>query len=120
LFYDPRIVLYAAALLFYNASFSILIYMLLASFNSLRIDPNEGGAFSFSGFGAAHYLIGIPIVGIPIVLFYAGKLLGGEMTGLLFIAAFGILGTLFHQKLIDACTALFAKNRYKISAAFRK
>lgn len=120
MFYDPRIVLYSAALVFYNASFSILIYMLLASFNSLRIDPNEGGAFSLSGFGAAHYLIGIPIVFVPIVLFYAGKFIGGEMTGLLFIAVFGILGIIFHQKLIDGCTALFEKNRYKILTAFRK
>ncbi|MCA1762032.1 MAG: DUF5687 family protein [Flavobacteriales bacterium] len=119
-FYEPRIVLYSAALLLFNASFSILIYMLLASFNSLRIDPNEGGAFSLSGFGAAHYLIGIPIFIVPIVLFYAGKLIGGEMTGLLFIAGFGILGIVFHQQLIDGCTRFFEKNRYKISAAFRK
>lgn len=119
-FYEPRIVLYTAALLFYNASFSILIYMLLASFNSLRIDPNEGGAFSLSGFGAAHYLIGIPIFVVPMVLFYTGKYIGGEMTGLLFIAGFGVLGIIFHQQLIEGCTRLFEKNRYKISAAFRK
>jgi hypothetical protein len=120
IFYDPKIVVFNTALLFINMSFSIYSYMVLASFNSLRVDPNEGGSFSMSGFGAAHYLIGIPIMAFPVVLFYAGKFGFGSTTGgILTLLVVGVIATLFHRKVIDACVNLFGKNRYKIAAAFR-
>ncbi|MCZ4407877.1 DUF5687 family protein [Cryomorphaceae bacterium 1068] len=120
-FYDPMIVVFNTALLFINMSFSIYMYMALASYNSLRVDPNEGGSFSMSGFGAAHYLIGIPIMIFPIVLFYVGKLGFGSITGgILTLLVVGVLATIFHQRVIDACVKLFTRNRYKIAAAFRK
>jgi hypothetical protein len=120
-FYDPMIVVFNTALLFINTSFSIYIYMALASYNSLRIDPNEGGAMNMSGFGAAHYLIGIPIMVFPIVLYYAGKFGFGSTTGgVLTLLSVGVVATLFHKHVINACVNLFEKNRYKIAAAFRK
>lgn len=60
-FVDPIFMAYTTAMLLVNASYPIFLYMLLASFNSKAIDPNEEGAFSTNGFGAAHYLIGIPV-----------------------------------------------------------
>ncbi|HKK39824.1 MAG TPA: DUF5687 family protein [Cryomorphaceae bacterium] len=120
-FYDPMIVVFNTALLFINTSFSIYMYMALAGYNSLRVDPDEGNSFSMSGFGAAHYLIGIPIMVFPIVLFYAGKFGFGSTTGgVLTLLVVGVVATIFHKKVIDACVNLFGKNRYKIAAAFRK
>lgn len=120
LFLDPVIVLFSTALLFINTSFSIYAYMFLASFNSLRIDPNEGGSFSFSGFGAAHYLIGLPIVFVPVLLYYAGYAFGGMNAGVGVLFIIGLVGTLLHRYVIDGCVKLFMSNRYKIAAAFRK
>jgi len=120
-FYDPMIVVFNTALVFINMSFSIYMYMALASYNSLRVDPNEGNSFSFSGFGAAHYLIGIPIMVFPIVLYYAGKFGFGSTTGgVLTLLTVGVIATLFYKQVINACVNLFEKNRYKIAAAFRK
>jgi len=107
-------------MLFFNVSFSLFAYLLLASYNSLRVDPNEGSAFSFSGFGAAHYLIGIPIVGVPCLLYWLGALVGGKIGGILLISLIGIIGIVFHKAFIQFCVNNFKRNRYKISAAFRK
>jgi len=119
-FLDPNIILFNTVLLFFNISISLFAYMLLASYNSLRIDPNEGGAFSFSGFGAAHYLIGIPIVGLPCLLYWVGALFGGKIGGVLLISLISIIGVLFHKSFIQLCVDNFKRNRYDISAAFRK
>jgi hypothetical protein len=120
IFINPDIVLFNTAMLFFNMSGSVLIYMLLASFNSLRIDPNEGNWFNFSGFGAAHYLIFIPIMGIPALLYWIGNHFAGKFGGLFLIAFLGILGLVFHKSVIQLCVRIFNKNRYKIAAAFRK
>jgi hypothetical protein len=118
-FFIPDLFIFNTALLLINCSFSIMIYMLLASVNSLKIDPNEGGAFSMSGFGVAHYLIGVPIVLVPMLLFYSGAAIGGRMAGVAFMAAFGLAGVIFHKFLINWSVSIFMKNRYKISSAFR-
>jgi hypothetical protein len=120
LFFDPKIVAFNTALVFINTSFSIYAYMVLASYNSLRVDPNEGGAFSFGGFGAAHYLIGIPIIVVPALLYGAGYVAGGTAGGLITLFTIGVIGTAFHKQVISACVKLFTNNRYKILAAFRK
>ena len=119
-FWNPSIVLFNTAVLPFNMTVSIFVYMLLASYNSLRIDPNEGNAFSMNGFGAAHYMIFIPMIVAPCLLYLVGSFIGGKMVGLLFVASVGIIGLVFHQALTRLCVEEFKANRYRISAAFRK
>ena len=120
LFLDPNIVLFNTAMLFINTSISIYSYMILASYNSLRIDPDQGNTFSFSGFGAAHYLIGIPIMVLPLAIYFIPRLVGGMTAGLLALFIVGVGGTVFYRQVINSCVKLFNTNRYKIAAAFRK
>lgn len=120
MFYNPQLVLYSGAALMINCSSSIFAYMLLASVNSLRVDPNEGGAFSMTGFGAAHFLIGIPIMGFPLGIFFVGYLAGGANGGLLAILLVGSIGVISHKALIKMSVKLFKHNRYQIAEAFRK
>jgi len=72
-FFQPRVTLVFFAMCVYNMSFSISIYMYLASYNSHRIDPNESGLFNQNGIGVSHFLIIFPILILPIVLFILGK-----------------------------------------------
>lgn len=118
--YSPKLVLYSTAMVFFNMTFSIFGYLFIASYNSLRIDPNSGGAFSFDGFGAAHYLIAIPLLLFPYGLFLIGNHFGGETGGLMLIGGLGLLGVIFHRQLLNGVVNNFKRNRYKISAAFRK
>ncbi len=119
-FYDPHIPLFAAAMLLYNLSFSLFGYLFLASYTALRIDPNAGGAFSFDGFGVAHYLIIFPIMGIPFLLYFLGDKLGGMAGGLLAIAVPSALMLVFYNTILESMVDNFKKNKYKIAAAFRK
>jgi len=107
-------------IMLFNMTVSLFAYMLLASYNSLRIDPNEGSAFNLSGFGAAHYLIIFPIMAMPCLLYWIGSLIGGKAGGLFLIGLIGVLGLLFHRQIIQLCVNNFKENRYKIGAAFRK
>ena len=119
-FLNGQLILFSFVMMLINMSFSIFAYMLLASVNSLRVDPNEGSAFSLSGFGIAHYLIAIPLMVVPCLLYWLGTIVGGKAGGLLLLGMVGLLGVLFHRQLIQWCVDIFKKNRYKIGAAFRK
>ena len=118
-FIFPEYPYVALALTLWNMSFSIYGYMILASVKSERIDPNEGGMFNHSGFGISHYLIVFPLMGLPFVIYGLGWLMGGNAAALILIGGIGILGIIFHKKLIGYCVSLFKRNRYRISKAFR-
>ena len=103
----------------WNASFSIFGYMLLASVNSKRIDPNAGGMFNHEGFGLMHYLIIIPLLVFPFLIFGLAALAGGVVVAIFTLGTIGLAGVIFHKKLTVWCVNVFEKNRYKISKAFR-
>lgn len=116
----PKILLYSAVMLLYNLTFSLFSYLFLASYTALRVDPNEGGAMSFDGFGIAHYLIMFPIMGLPFLLYLAGSTFGGETGGLLAIVLPSILMLIFYKSLLNSVVNNFRTHRHKIAAAFRK
>lgn len=108
------------ALFFYNTGVTFFIYMIVAFYSSQRIDPMEGGAFSFQGFGAAHFLIIIPICGIVYLIYWPLSTAISTIAGVIGVGLVGLIITLFHSKFIDLLLDLFRSRKYKIASAFRK
>jgi hypothetical protein len=93
--------------------------MLSASYNSKRVDTNKGAALNYEGFSMALFLIIIPIMAIPMFFYYGANAFDQPLLGVFLIALIGLIGFVFHDKLINISVTLFKKNRYKIGAAFR-
>lgn len=106
-------------MMFYNLGVVLFLYMLTASYNSKRVDTNKGAAMNYEGFSLALFLIIIPIMAIPMILYYCAYALGQPLLGIFLIGLIGLVGFVFHDKLIDVSVALFKKNKYKIGTAFR-
>lgn len=104
----------------FNIGAVTFMYMFLASYNSKKIDANKGAAMNYEGMSLALFLIMIPIFIIPAVLVFLGIYFDVEWVGLVAIGVVGLLGLIFHNRLIDISVDLFKKNKYKIGAAFRK
>ena len=118
-FYKSEYFLLMPAMMFYNLGFVLFLYMLLASYNSKKIDSNKGAAMNYEGFSMSLFLIFIPIMVVPIVLYNGCKFMGYPDLGIYLTALIGVAGFIFHDKLIDISVALFKKNRHKIGTAFR-
>lgn len=119
IFILPQYFFLALAMTFWNASFSIYGYMLLAGINSKRIDLNAGNMFNHEGLGFLHYVIIMPLMLFPFVIYGMGALMGGMMAGVFALGSIGLLGIIFHKKITHWCVLVFEKNRYKIAKAFR-
>lgn len=119
-FYKSEYFLLMPAMMFYNLGVVLFMYMLLASYNSKKVDANKGAAMNYEGFSMSLFLIVIPIMIVPLLLYYGCKYsLGNADIGIYLTALIGLLGFIFHDKLIDISVRLFKKNRYKIGTAFR-
>ncbi len=119
-FLDPDFVRINTVMFLFNIGVSIFLYMLLAAFNSKRIDLSKGAMMNYEGIGLAHFLIIIPLIALPILIRLPFALSGHPVMGEWMIGLFGLIGAVFHTPIINYCTELFQKRRYKILAAFRK
>jgi len=105
----------------FNVGWSMFMYIYIATYNSKKIDTSKGGVFNMEGFGAAHYVIMIPILAIPILLYYFPfGLMDRPYLGLLMVGIFGLLGILFREKILDWLLAHYEKRKHDIAADFRK
>ncbi len=109
-----------AAMLF-NVGWSIFMYMYIANHSSKKIDTSKGGAFNMEGFGAAHYVVMIPILAIPILLYYFPfGYMGKPYLGLLTVSLFGLLGIIFRNNILDWLVGEYEKKKHQIAAGFRE
>lgn len=104
----------------YNMGIVTFMYMILSSYNSKKINANKGAMMNYEGMSLALFLIVIPIFIIPVVFVFLGNYFEMRMIGLVSIGIVGLVGLVFHERLIDFSVNVFKKNRYKIGAAFRK
>lgn len=107
---------FAAAI--YNLGVNTHVILFGGSFNRKKIDLNQRAAFNYQGTGAVQWLIGIPLMLLPLAIFALSYFLGGFEIGCLTLAVLGSLGIIFHQKLMTLITEKYLQSKYKMIDAF--
>ena len=82
--------------------------------------PDEKVAFNFQGTGAVQWLIGIPLMILPMVIFGLINWLIGFETATATIAVMGFVGIALHKKLMAAITKKYITNKYVMIHAFNQ
>ena len=88
------------------------------SFNRKKIDLSQKAAFNYQGTGAVQWLIGIPLLLLPMGLFALFYFLIGFEIACLILALLGVIGIVFHQKLMTIITQKYLDSKYKMINAF--
>jgi len=106
------------AAMVYNIGVNTHVLLYGGSFNRKQIDLDKSAAFNYQGTGAVQWLIGMPLLLLPILLFYIPYKFVNFELGIATLVAFGVLGIVFHQKLMKAIVQRYKKNKYEMIAAF--
>lgn len=107
---------FAAAI--YNIGVNSHVIMLGGSFNRKKIDLDKRAAFNYQGTGAVQWLIGIPLMVIPMIIFGALNYFVNFETGITVIMILGLVGIMFHQKIMKCITRKYLESKYKMIDAF--
>jgi hypothetical protein len=107
---------FAAAI--YNMGVNTHVILYGGSFNRKKIDLSQKAAFNYQGTGAVQWLIGIPLLILPMGLFALFYFLISFEIACLVLAIMGVIGIIFHQKLMKAITAKYLESKYKMIDAF--
>lgn len=117
-FFGWKILLAHFAAAIYNIGVNTHVILLGGSFNRKKIDLSQKAAFNYQGTGAVQWLIGIPLLLIPMGLFALFYFLIGFEIACLILGLLGIIGIIFHQKLMRLITAKYLESKYKMIDAF--
>jgi len=107
---------FAAAI--YNIGINSHVIMLGGSYNRKKIDLDKRAAFNYQGTGAVQWLIGIPLMIVPMALFGALNFFINFETGIAVILLLGLAGIMFHQKIMKVITKKYLDSKYKMIDAF--
>jgi hypothetical protein len=107
---------FAAAI--YNLGVNTHVMLWGGSFNRKKIDLNQRAAFNYQGTGAVQWLIGIPLMIVPMILFALINWLIGFEAGIAMLIIMGIIGIVLHKKLMRYIIQKYIDSKYKMIDAF--
>lgn len=119
-FISYKIALINAAFLLFNIGITSIILLFFCTFNSSYIDLGKGQFMNYQGTGVTQFLVIIPIMGLPFLIYFIFKILGGLDYYYYAIAIFGFLGIALNKYLLQLIVSQFVKRKYKMALGFRQ
>lgn len=109
-----------AACALYNLGVNIPVILYSGSFNRKRIDLEKTPFMNYQGTGAAQWLVGIPLLLIPIGLWYVFNRFFVDGVATAILAVMGIGGLLLREVLLKTITQQYRKKKYAMVHGFKQ
>lgn len=104
----------------YNIGVNIPILLYAGSYNRKRIDLDKSPFMNFQGIGVAQWLVAIPLMVIPVFIFWIfNKVLIFEGSALLLLCL-GLTGLALRKTTIDFIAEVYKKNKYAMIEGFKQ
>ena len=113
------LVIHFAAMI-YNIGINTYILLYAGSFNRKKIDLTQRAAFNYQGTGAVQWLVGFPLLLVPMGFFYLPYKFISFEAGVLVLIILGVVGIVFHKKLMKIITNKYLDSKYKMINAFEQ
>ena len=119
-FFGYNILLINIVCAIYNIGINVPILLFAGSYNRKRIDLEKSPFMNYQGTGAAQWLVGLPLVILPILLFWALNKFVSFEAGILALAGLGLLGIIFRKAIMEQVTESYRKNKYAMINGFKQ
>lgn len=110
---------HSAAFLF-NLGFNSFFILFAATYNKKKIDLSQGSAFNYQGTSTIQFLIAIPTMVLPFLIFISFKVFWGDNAGFIGVGAFGLLSLAFSKLWLKGIVENFKEKKYINAAGFRE
>ena len=104
----------------YNIGVNVPVLLYAGSFNRKRIDLEKSPFMNYQGTGAAQWIAGIPLMVLPVLIFWGIEALVSFNAGIVTMAGLGILGLLLRKPIMDFIELAYKKNKYAMVQGFKQ
>lgn len=103
-----------------NIGVSAYVILFFCSNNRKRMDLSRGAAFNYQGVGVSQFIIMLPLLLFPVIIFSLLKLVMDPTAAITVLGILGLAGLLFHKPLMNAAVKRFMQRRHRIADGFRE
>lgn len=115
-----KILIINTVALLYNIGVNVFIIFYFSAYNTSRLDLSRGSAFNWQGVGASKFVMMLPLIIIPLLIYMPFGLMDVPYVGLATIGGLGLLGLIFQKQLLQWSARWFMKHKYKLATGFRQ
>ncbi len=120
LYFGTDIFLMITAGAVFNIGFNSLFLLYSGSFNRKKIDLTKSGFGNTQGTSATQFLIIVPLMLLPMLLFWVFNKFVGHNTGFIVVATVGIISLLLKKYAMNFIEKKYIKDKYAMINAFGK
>lgn len=120
LYFGIDIFLMITAGAIFNIGFNSLFLLYAGSFNRKRIDLTKGGFGNTQGTSATQFLVIIPLMLFPMLLFWIFDKFVGYNSGFIVVASIGLISLLLKNYAMNFIEKKYIKDKYAMINAFGK
>ena len=120
LYFGTKIFLMITAGAIFNIGFNSIFLLYSGSFNRKRIDLTKSGFGNTQGTSATQFLIIIPLMLLPMLLFWVFNKFVGYNSGFIVVASVGIISLLLRKYAMNFIEKKYIKDKYVMINAFGK
>lgn len=104
----------------YNIGVNSFVLLFASTYQKKRIDLSKGSAFNYQGTSAVQFLVAIPLLVLPILIFQAFNVFDKPYYGLAAMAGAGLLSLAFSKYWFKEIIKNFKEKKYRNAAGFRE
>ncbi len=104
----------------YNIGINIPVLLYTGSFNRKRIELDKSPFMNYQGTGAAQWLAGIPLLVLPVLLFWFFYKIVSFEVGLFVLGSLGIIGIFLRNKALSIIAVNYKRNKYAMIEGFKQ
>ena len=120
LYFGTDIFLMITAGAVFNIGFNSLFLLYSGSFNRKKIDLTKSGFGNTQGTSATQFLIIVPLMLLPMLLFWIFNKFVGHNAGFIVVATLGIISLLLKNYALNFIEKKYIKDKYAMINAFGK
>lgn len=103
-----------------NIGVNAYIILLFCTNNRKRMDLSKGSAFNYQGVGASQFLIMLPLLLLPVILYGIFSIFLDRIPAVSILGLMGVAGILFHKIWMKKVIDRFERRKYIIAEGFRE
>jgi len=119
-YFSTKVILVNAMMSLFLSGVIVFSYMFLGLTNSKKFEINSGGMFSMQGFSAAHFIIMIPIMVVPVLVYVGFRAMDQRTLGVIFLGVLGLMGIILRHYFIKKAEQTLKKNKYSMISNYKK
>lgn len=119
-FFGWKILSINLACALYNLGVNVPVLLYAGSFNRKRIELEKSPFMNYQGTGAAQWLVGLPLMIVPILIFWLFNKFISFEAGVAILVSLGLIGLVFRRSLMNVIEQAYKSNKYAMINGFKQ